>query len=372
MSLRVLRGSRPAALARWALVVAASAGTGLLLLSSLGWALAHPEHGASDAVVRLGWCALPVAVTAQLAVAVGRAQPSDWPAAGLSAAGLGRTALVLLAAATTAMVCAVGSVVALLVFLQLRGDVTGVPFDGVGPGLLAAGKPLPLAGAITLLALVPAVAAAATASRLRPGSAPSHDAPRGLPWGVVLTTIGLAVEVTVTQGHALPLPSGLGSIPPGSVAGWVLATAGLAVAGPGLVHACGRILACYRPGPLRLLAGRALQHESRAIGRPLGLLSATAAAALAVYGFRHAGHHPIGPVTLFATALITLCVLATSALALRATKDARTDTTTALHAVAATPTLQRTALALRTTFLLTALLPLTALVALLSSIPTKP
>lgn len=183
LSLRVLRGSRPAALGRWAGVAAAAAGTGLLLLSSLGWALAHPQHGASDAVVRLGWCVVPVVVTVQLAVAVGRSQPAGWPQAGLAAAGLGRTGRVLLAAATTALVCALGSVVALLVFLQLRGDVTGVPFDGVGPGLLAAGRTLPLAGAVTLLALVPAAAAGATALRLRPEKAPAHDAPRGLPWG---------------------------------------------------------------------------------------------------------------------------------------------------------------------------------------------
>lgn len=207
LSLRVLRGSRPAALGRWAGVAAASAGTGLLLLSSLGWALAHPEHGTSDAFIRLGWCVVPVAAAVQLAVAVGRAQPVDWPRAALSAAGLGRTGLIMLAAATTSLVCAAGSVLAFLVFLTLRGDITGVPFDGVGPGLLAAGKPLPLAGAVTLLALVPAVSALCTAARVRPATAPARDMPRGLPWGVALTAIGLAVEVTATGGRPCRCPA---------------------------------------------------------------------------------------------------------------------------------------------------------------------
>jgi hypothetical protein len=372
LSLRVLRGSRPAALARWAVVVAASAGTGLLLLTSLGWALAHPEHGATDAVVRLGWCVVPVVVTVQLAVAVGRAQPTGWPRSGLAAVGLGRTGLVLLAAATTALVCAIGSVIALLAFLQLRGDVTGVPFGGVGPGLLAAGRPLPLAGAVTLMALVPAAAAAASAARLRPETTPAHDAPRGLPWGVALTAVGLAVEMTATRGYALPLPSGLGSIPPAAVGGWVVATAGLTLAGPGLVYGCGRLLAWFRPGALRLLAGRALQHESRAIGRPLGLLCATAAAGLAVYGFQLSAGRPLGPVTVFAAALIALCVLATSSLTLWQTRPGRAEAASALRDVAASPALLRAALALRTVILLATLLPATILVALLSSIPTTP
>jgi hypothetical protein len=372
LSLRVLRGSRPAVLGRWALVVAAATATGLLLLSSLGWALAHPQQGTSDAMVRLAWCVVPVVVTVQLAVAVGRTQPAGWPRSGLSAVGLGRTGLVLLSAVTTAVVCAVGSVLALLVFLQLRGDVAGVAFDGVGPGLLAADKPLPLAGAVTLLALVPVAVAVTTAARLRPENAPAHDVPGGLPWGVALTAVGLAVEVTATQGRALPLPSGLGSIPPGAVAGWTLALAGMMLAGPGLMHACGRLLASCRPGALRLLAGRALQYEARGIGRPLGLLSATTAAGLAAYGFQHDAGHPLGPVTLFAATLIALCVLATSALALWQTKHARTDAAVALRDIAASPALLRGALALRATVILAALLPATALIATLSSVPTTP
>jgi hypothetical protein len=246
-----------------------------------------------------------------------------------------------------------------------------VTFDGVGPGLLAAGKPLPLAGALTLLALVPVAAAATTAWRLRPEEAPAHGTPNGLPWGIALTAVGLAVEVTATQGRALPLPSGLGSIPPGAVAGWAVAMAGMMLAGPGLVHACGRLIASFRPGALRLLAGRALQYEARSIGRPLGLLSATAAAGLAAYGLHHHADHPLGPVTLFAAALITLCVLSTSALALHQTRTSRTEAAAALRDIAASPALLRAALALRTTLLLTALLPTTALVATLSTLPTS-
>lgn len=366
LGLRVLRGSGAAVLGRWAVVAAASAGTGLLLLSSLGWALAHPQRGSYDAIVRLGWCVVPVVVTVQLAAAVGRAQPDGWPRTGLSAVGLGRTGVVLMSAANSAVVCATGSVVALLVFLQLRGDVTGVPAGGIGPGVLAAGKPLPLAGAATLLALVPVAAAATGAAGLRPKTAPSTDAPGGLPWGVALTAVGLAIEVTAPKGHALPLPSGFGSIPPGAVGGWVVTTVGMVLAGPGLVHACGRFLASYRPNALRLLAGRALQAEARRIGRPLALLCATAAAGLAAYDL----HHPLGPVTAFAAGLIAVCVLGTASLAFQETKAVRVPSTKALRELGASPALLRSALALRATVLLAAVIPLTVLIAALATIPT--
>jgi hypothetical protein len=364
LSLRVLRGSRPVVLGRWLLLAAASAGTGLLLLSALGWALAHPG-GASHAVVRLAWCAVPVVVTVQLAAAVGRAQPAGWPSGGLAAVGLGRTGVVLLAAATTAVVCAFGSAVALGVFLQLRGDVTGVPWGGVGPGLLAAGEPLPLAGAVTLLTLVPAASAAACALRLRPERPVLHDAPGSLPWGVSLIAVGLAVEMTAPEGHALPLPSGLGSIPPGAVGGWAVTAVGMVLAGPGAVHGCGRLLASFRPGAVRLLAGRALQYESRRIGHPLGLLSATAAAGLAAYE----GGRPLGPVTTFAATLIAVCALTTAALTLLETRNDRTEPRGALDAVAASPSALRAALALRSVVLLAVLVPAAVLVAALSTYP---
>jgi hypothetical protein len=365
LTLRVLRGSRPAVLGRWLLVTAASAGTGLLLLSSLGWALAHPGDGAGHAVVRLGWCLVPVVVTVQLAVAVGRAQPAGWPRTGLSAVGLGRTGVIMLAAASAAVMCALGSAAAMVVFLQLRGDIVGVAWDGVGPGLLAAGKPLPPAGAVTLLALVPLASAAVTVLRLRDDKPVRHDAPGTLPWGVSLIAVGLAAEVTAPDGHGVPLPSGLGSISPGALAGWVVTAIGMVLAGPGAVHLCGRLLSSFRPGAVRLLAGRTLQSQARSIGYPLGLLAATVAAALAAYD----GAHALGPVTAFAASLIAVCVLATASLELRETRNARTEPRAALRAIAASPAVIRGAVALRAGVLLAVLVPVTVLVAALSTYP---
>lgn len=365
----MLRGSGPSTLVRWLLVALASCGTGLLLLAALGWALAHPKGATSDAIVRLGWCVVPVVVTVQLAVAVGRTQSAGWPRSGLAAVGLGRSAVVLLTAATAASVCAVGSALALLAFLQLRGDVTGVPYDGVGPALLAAGRKLPLAGAVTLLALVPAAAAAATAARLRTERAPSADTSAGLPWGVALTAVGLAIEATAPHGHAVPLPSGLGTIPPVAAGGWIVTTVGLMLAGPGLVDLCGRLLAAFRPGAVRLLAGRGLQREAHRLGRPLGLLSATAAAGLSAYGLRQNADHPVGPVTTFAAALIALCVLASTSMAALDAHHSRTPTAAALHDVAASPSVIHAAAALRTAALLAAFLPTTVLIAALSPLP---
>lgn len=369
LSLRLLRGARPAALGRWALVALASCGSGLLLLAALGWALAHPKGGAADAVARLGWCAIPVVVTVQLAVAVGRAQCGGWPRAGLAAVGLGRNGVVLLTAATVTVVSAFGSVLALLAFLQLRGDVTGVPYHGVGPGLLAAGRSLPPAGAVTLLALVPLAAGVASAARLRAEREPAEDMPGGLPWGVALVAVGLAIEVTAPHGRSFPLPSGLGSMAPAAVGGWALATAGLILAGPGLVHGCGRLLAAYRPGGLRLLSGRALQHEARRLGRPLGLLSATAAVALSGYGLHQHNGRTLGPVTTFAATLVCMCVLASTAVAAVESHTARAPATAALRELAAPATLLRASAAVRTGVLAVAFLVPTLLVAALSPTP---
>ncbi|MBY8879478.1 hypothetical protein [Actinacidiphila acidipaludis] len=369
LSLRVLRGAGPAVLGRWALAAAASAGTGLLLLSTLGWALAHPGGDASHAAVRLVWCVVPVVVTVQLAAAVGRTQSAAWPREGLSSVGLGRTGLLALAAVTTAVVCLVGSAVALLVFLQLRGDVTGVEWNGVGPGLLASGKALPPAGVATLLAVVPAAAAGTMLAGLRSGHTRVRDAPGSLPWGVALVAVGLSVEVASPRGDGLPLPSGLGVIAPAAVGGWIVTTAGMVLAGPGLVHVIGRLLAAYRPGPVRLLAGRTLQHESPRLGRPLGLLCATAAAALSAYTLQSGDGHRLGPVSVFAFTLIAVCVLATAAVSLNETASSRTEARNALHEVAASPTTLRAALAVRATALLAVLVPLAFLVAALSTLP---
>jgi len=365
LALRILRGCGASVLGRWALVAGASAGTGLLLLSCLGWALAHPQRGPYDALVRLGWCVLPVVVTVQLASAVGRAQPEGWPRSGLGIVGLGRTGVAALSAVNSAVVCALGSLVALGAYLELRGDLTGVPFGGVGAGVLASGRPLPPAGAATLLALVPVAAAVTGAAGVRLPPGPGGDAPGRLPWGVALVAVGLALEVTAPQGHELPLPSGFGSLPPLALCGWAVTTAGMTLAGPGLVHACGRLIAFHRPGALRLLAGRALQSEAPHVGRPLALLASAGSAAIAAYDV----HRPVGPVTAFAAALVALCVLATTGLALTRNSRSRHPVAAALHAVGASPALLRSTLTLRVTALLLTFAPLTVLVATLATLP---
>ncbi|GHH22301.1 hypothetical protein [Streptomyces rubradiris] len=167
LALRLTRAARPAVQLRRLLVAAASAGTGLLLLSSLGRAVAHPE-AAGAAALRLAWCAAPLAATVYLALAVARTDPGTRPRPGLSALGLGPARLMAVSALTTALSCSLGSLLALLFFLHLRGDLTGLPFDGAAAGLLAAGHPLPVPAAVTLLTLLPVTATAAVAVALRP------------------------------------------------------------------------------------------------------------------------------------------------------------------------------------------------------------
>ncbi|QTE01213.1 hypothetical protein [Streptomyces cyanogenus] len=167
LALRLTRASRPAVQLRRLLVAAASAGTGFLLLSCLGHALNHPE-AADAAALRLAWCALPLAATVYLAVAVARTDPGTRPRPGLSAVGLGPARLMAYSALTTALSCTLGSLFALLVFLHLRGDLTGLPFDRAAAGFLAAGHSLPAAATLTLLSLLPATATTTVALALRP------------------------------------------------------------------------------------------------------------------------------------------------------------------------------------------------------------
>ncbi|MFJ9031223.1 hypothetical protein ACIRQP_22400 [Streptomyces sp. NPDC102274] len=163
LALRLGLGAHPLVLLRRLLVVAASAGVGFLLLCTLGWALGHP----AGSQARLLWCLIPLAATVQFAVATARTDQSTLPRSGLSAVGLGPSRLAALAASSTAVSCTLGSALALLFFLHLRGDLTGMPFDGEAAKLLAAGRPLPLGAALTLLAAVPVLASAATWLALR-------------------------------------------------------------------------------------------------------------------------------------------------------------------------------------------------------------
>ncbi|NXY97443.1 hypothetical protein HYE82_24325, partial [Streptomyces sp. BR123] len=164
LALRLARGSRPLVQLRRLLVAAACAGTGFLLLYVLAGAVARP----AGSFPRLLWTLVPIAATVHLAVAVARTDPATRPRAGMDAVGLGPVRLALVAAVSTAISGTLGSALALAAFLHLRGDLGGLPFDGAGAGLLHADRPLPGAAALTLLAVVPLTASAATALALRP------------------------------------------------------------------------------------------------------------------------------------------------------------------------------------------------------------
>ncbi|AUH40215.1 hypothetical protein [Streptomyces sp. CMB-StM0423] len=404
LSLRLARGSHPLVLLRRLLVACASAGVGFLLLTALGHA--SPEQ--------LLWCAAPLAATVQFAVAVARTDPHARPSQALSSAGFGPATAPVVAAVTTAVSCLLGSALALLFFLHLRGELSGLPFDGAAAALLGAGGPLPVVGALTLLACVPALAAAASAASLRPrrtaaqGSAaaaarlrarreaadatgvalaaprPGGDdppVPADLPWGTALATTGLALGAyagsfaSAGDGAALklPLPGGSGDAAPAVVASWALIAAGLILAGPGIVHLCGRLLCALRPGALRLLAGRVLQQEARRVGHPLGALCAVAAGGVLCTLVWPDGDdaRSLGPLTVLGAALVVGCAVATAGMAALESKRARTHATTALLRLGASPRLLRRAALLRTTVLLAVFAPLALALGELASLPLR-
>ncbi|MER5219128.1 hypothetical protein [Streptomyces flaveus] len=414
LALRLARGARPAVQLRRFLVAVASAGTGFLLLCALGFAMGHP-HDSSAAVLRLAWCLAPLAATVHFAVAVARTDPATRPRSGLSAIGLGPGRLMLLAAISTAVSCTLGSVVALLCVLHLRGDLSGLPFDGEASELLAGNQPLPLAATLTLLALVPLAASLASALALRPregrpsgagttrgtgtraaatevggsdGSdgdahpdAPGppvepHPAPRptptGLPWGVAVLAAGLAVETYASRSGPASGPALPGSLAGGSVGvllGWALTTLGLAMAGPALTHLSGRLLQAVRPGALRLLAGRILMEEAGRIGRPLGVVCAVASGAYAMATLHADARPEVGPLTVLGVLLVAGCAVGTLLTAAVEAKHARADTTAALLGLGAPATLLRGAAALRAGALLAVLGPLTWAIAGLAAVP---
>ncbi|MEU0967924.1 hypothetical protein ABZ357_21715 [Streptomyces sp. NPDC005917] len=181
LALRLSRVAHPAIHLRRLLVAAAAAGTGFLLLSALGYAMAHPTHSTA-ALLRLSWCAIPLAATVYLAIAVARTDPGTRPRPGLSALGLGPARLMAIAALNTALACTLGSLLALLVFLHLRGDLTGMPFDGAAKDFLAANRSLPVPAALTLLTVLPVLASTAVAVTLRPRDLP-HPTGRARVYG---------------------------------------------------------------------------------------------------------------------------------------------------------------------------------------------
>lgn len=168
LALRLARGALPAVHLRRLTVTAASGGTGFLLLCVLGHAITHPEAPA-QATLRLAWCAVPLAATVYLAVTVARADPGTRPRPGLSAIGLGPGRLMAFSALTTALCSVLGSLLALVLFLYLRGGPAHAPFEGDAARALAPGVPLPLPAALTLLSLVPVTMSLSVALALRPG-----------------------------------------------------------------------------------------------------------------------------------------------------------------------------------------------------------
>ncbi|RII09601.1 hypothetical protein DSC45_30345 [Streptomyces sp. YIM 130001] len=444
LALRLARGAHPVVLLRRLSVAAASAGTGFLLLCTLGHALGHVQ-AASGSLLRLAWCVAPVAATIQLAVAVSRTDPGIRPRAGLSAVGLGPARLMTLAAVSTAVSCLLGSMVALLFFLHLRGDLSGLPFDGAARELLAADQPLPLPAALTLLAVVPVAGALASALALKPArggtaatteraSTPEplpaadelldaeHDpaslgvevpgerrelamaavtaagaeagpvraddpspadapflsvpeppapapAPTGLPWGVALMAAGVALEMYAARSgqSALPLPGRLAGGTPASVLfGLAVTAVGLALAGPGLTYLCGKVLGALRPGAARLLGGRVLQEEARRIGRPLGVVCAVAAVAVAVAtlhesnaSLREGAATSMGPLTVLGACLVAGCTALTLLSAAVESRQERSLTTAALLRLGAPVSLLRAAAGLRLAILLAVFGPLT-------------
>ncbi|MEU5419878.1 hypothetical protein ACFY1P_32605 [Streptomyces sp. NPDC001407] len=401
LSLRLALGAHPLVLLRRLLVVAAAAGVGFLLLCTLGYAVAHPK-ATGQSVVRLVWCAVPLAAVVQFALAVARTDPSTRPRAGLDAAGLGPVRMSLLAAASTAISCTLGSGLALLVYLELRGDLGGTPLSGSAEGLLDGHAHLPWGATLTLLGLLPVLAAATCAVVLRPRKEaaagpqpvdPEAEAPvapptvppapkpayAGLPWGIAIISVGLAMEAYVGRGPA-PDPDTLLSLPgradgtsPGVIGGWLLASLGLVLAGPGLTHWCGVLLSAGRPGAVRLLAGRILQDAATRIGRPLGVLCAVASGALAaaeLYGAAwESGPRPFGPLTGLGAALVMACVTATAITAALDSRQNRAGTTAALQRLGLPVSMLRGAAVLRTCVLLAVLTPLTWAIAELAALP---
>ncbi|KUO07672.1 hypothetical protein [Streptomyces sp. DSM 15324] len=459
LALRLTRSAHPAVQARRLLVAAASAATGFLLLSTLGHALTHPE-GSPGSLLRLAWCAVPLAATVHLALAVARTDPGTRPRPGLAAIGLGPARLMAVSATTTALSTLLGSMLALLVFLHLRGDLTGMPFDGAATDFLAADHPLPLPAALTLLSLVPATTSASVALMLCPrdtlvaarrasgilragppresagrriagaapvgagatgptpdGAGPATDGtgptpdrtrplpdgtgptpdrtrptpdrtgplpdgtadvpgrpphPTALPWGAALLATGLAVEGYASRtptAAALPLPTGLPTAPTAVLLGWCLTAIGLALAGPGLTHLCGRLLQTARPGALRLLAGRGLMQEAARIGRPLGVVCAVASGAYAVAALYDPADPSSGPLTTLGAAVVACCTVATLLTTAVEARQARADTTAALLRLGAPGKILRTAAVLRAAALLSLFAPLTLMVAELASLP---
>jgi hypothetical protein len=153
------------------------------------------------------------------------------------------------------------------------------------------------------------------------------------------------------------------------LAGLALTAVGLALAGPGLTHLCGRLLQAVRPGALRLLAGRVLMTEAGRIGRPLGIVCAVLTVLYASTALHDARGPAVGPLTVLGALVVTGCTVATLLIAAVEARHARADTTAALVRLGAPATMLRSAALLRTGAVLALFTPLTLLVAELAALP---
>ncbi|MEU8733514.1 hypothetical protein AB0C68_29555 [Streptomyces tendae] len=199
------------------------------------------------------------------------------------------------------------------------------------------------------------------------GPTPRPPSTTALPWGIAVLTAGLTVETYTGNASAAPAPGTAPSA--GVLIGWALTAVGLALAGPGLTHLCGRLLQAARPGALRLLAGRVLMEESHRIGRPLGVVAAVAAAAYVTASVYDGDGPAFGPLGTLGAVLVAGCTVATLLTAAVEARHARADTTGALRRLGAPPATLRAAAAVRAAALLALFGPLVLIVAVLAALP---
>lgn len=215
-------------------------------------------------------------------------------------------------------------------------------------------------------------AVAPTTPQEPPEPAAPRPAPGGLPWGIAVLAVGLAVETYAGQsddGSTLPLPGGFADSPAGALGGWLLTALGLVLTGPGLTHLTGRLLQSVRPGALRLLSGRVLQEDARRIGRPLGVVCAVASGAYAMVTLSSGVRPTVGPLALLGALVVAGCAVLTLATAAVEARRAHADATAALLRLGAPSALPQRAALLRAGALLAVFGPLTWTVARLAALP---
>ncbi|MFD5361411.1 hypothetical protein ACFWJ2_18805 [Streptomyces tendae] len=213
----------------------------------------------------------------------------------------------------------------------------------------------------------PAPAPADATPAAHPEPTPRPHNTTALPWGIAVLTAGLTVETYTGNATGAPTPGTAPSA--GVLIGWALTALGLALAGPGLTHLCGRLLQAARPGALRLLAGRVLMEESHRIGRPLGVVAAVAAAAYVTATVYDGDGPAFGPLGTLGAVLVAGCTVATLLTAAVEARHARADTTGALLRLGAPPATLRAAAAVRAAALLALFGPLVLVVAVLAALP---